>query len=130
MVDDHPTVLPEQRQQMREHTLRPQRPIPALQPQILESCPPPRTPETHILSGLEFLVLVTPQKPRPAAPTQQEAEAARNTLHVDVEQQLLGKSASGDSLRNVFLPEVSLPDVPHPEVPLPEAHPAGSVGKE
>jgi hypothetical protein len=34
--------------------------------------------------------LVTPQKPRPAAPTLREAEAAGNTSDVDVEQQLLG----------------------------------------
>jgi len=88
---------------------------------------------------------VTPQKPRPAAPTLQEAEAARNTLDVDVEQQLLGELAGGDSLPDVPLPDVllpdvslpdvplpdvPLPDVPLPDVPLPEARPDGSVGEE
>jgi hypothetical protein len=39
-----------------------------------------------------------PHKPRPAARTLREAEAAGNTLDVDMEQQLLGESAGGDSL--------------------------------
>ena len=67
---------------------------------------------------------MTPQKPRPAVPTQREAEAAGNTsdvdVDVDVDQQLLIESAGGDSL----------PDVPLPDVPLPEARPDGSVGEE
>jgi hypothetical protein len=145
MVDDEPTVLPEQGQEMREHTPRPQPPAPAPRPQTPEPPPRPRTPETHTLSGLEFLGLVTPQKPRPAAPTLREAEAAGNTSDVDVEQQLLGESAGGDSLPDVPLPDVPLPDVPLPDVPLPdvplpdvplpdvplpEARPDGSVGEE
>jgi hypothetical protein len=120
MVDDQPIVLPEQCQEMREHTPRPQPPAPAPRPQTPEPPPRPRTPETHTLSGLEFLGLVTPQKPRPAAPTLREAEAAGNTSDVDVDQQLLIESAGGDSL----------PDVPLPDVPLPEARPDGSVGEE
>jgi len=64
--------------------------------------------------------LLMPQKPRPAVPTLREAEAARNASDVDVDQQLLGESAGGDSL----------PDVPHPDAPLPEARPDGSVGEE
>jgi hypothetical protein len=151
MVDDEPTVLPEQcqemeqGQEMHEYTLRPQPPAPALRPQTLE--PPPRlgTPETHTLSGLEFLGLVTPRKPRPAARTLRETEAARNTSDVNVEQQLLGEWAGGDSLPYVPLPDVPLPDVPLPDiplldvplpdvplpdVPLPEARPDGSVGEE
>jgi len=71
------------------------------------------------------LGLVTPQKPRPAVPTFREAEAAGNTFDVDVDQQLLGKSAGGDNL-----PNVPLPDVPLPEVPLPGARPVGLVGEE
>jgi hypothetical protein len=63
---------------------------------------------------------VTPQKTRPAAPTLREDEAARNTSDVDVEQQLLGELACGDSL----------PDVPPPDVPLPEARQDGPVGEE
>ena len=63
---------------------------------------------------------MTPQKPRPAAPTLREAEAAGNTSDVDVEQQLLGESAGGDSLPDVPLPDVTLPDVPLPDVPLPD----------
>jgi len=52
-------------------------------------------------------------------PTLQEAEAARNTSGVDVEQQLLGESAGGDSLPDGPLPDVPLPDVPLPDDPLP-----------
>jgi len=79
---------------------------------------------------MEFLGPVTLQKPRPAAPTLREAEAAGNTLDVDVDLQLLGESAGGDSLPAVPLPDVllldvPLPDVPLPDVPLPEARPDG-----
>jgi hypothetical protein len=88
---------------------------------------------------------VTLQKCHPAAPTRREAEATGNTSDVDVEQQLLGESAGGDSLPDVPLPDVprpdvprpdvpladvSLPDVPVPDVPLPEARPNGSLGEE
>jgi hypothetical protein len=101
------------------------------------------------------LGLITPQKPRQAALTLREAEAAGNTSHVAVEQQLLGKSAGGDSvpdvplldvplvdvlLPNVPLPDVPLPDVPLPDVPLPDvplpdlllpaSRPHGRVGEE
>ena len=96
-----------------------------------------------------------PQKPRPVVLTLREAEAAGNTLDVDVQQQLLGESAGGDSFPDVPLPDVPLLDVPLPDVPLldvpfpdvplldvplpdvplrdfplPEARPDGSVGKE
>jgi len=135
MVDDQPTMLPEQGQEMREHTPQPQPPAPAPRPQTPEPRPRPRTPETHTLSGLEFLGIVMPQKPRAAAPTLREAEAAGNTSDVDVDQQLLGGSAGGDSLLDVPLMDVPLPDVPLPDVPLtdvllPEARPDGSVGEE
>ena len=88
---------------------------------------------------------MTAHNPRPAAPTLREAEAAGNTLDVEVEQQLLGKSAGGDSppnvsLANVPLPDVPLPDrplldvrlpdIPLPDVPLPEVRPDGSVCEE
>jgi len=104
--------------------------------------PPPQPPtlETHTLSGLEFLGLVNPQKPRPAAPTLREAEAAGNPSDVDVEQQLLGESAGGNSLPDgslpdvplpdVLLPNVPLPDVPLPDIPLPDARLDVSVGEE
>jgi hypothetical protein len=72
-----------------------------------------------------------PQKPRPAMPTLQEAEAAGHTSDVDVNQQLLIELAGGDSLCNIPLPDVPLtaltladvllPDVPLPDVPLPDA---------
>jgi hypothetical protein len=119
IVEDQTIVLPEQFQEMREPTPRPQPPVPAPRPQTPDPRPRPRTPETHHLSELSHLGLVTPQKPRPAVPTQREAEAARNTSDVDVDQQLLIESAGGDSL-----PDVSLPDVP-----LPEARPDRSVGE-
>ena len=83
---------------------------------------------------------MTPQKPRPALTTQREAEVARNTSDVDVDQQLLIESSVGNSLPDIPLPDVSLPDVPLPDVslpyvplpnvPLPEACPDGSVGEE
>ena len=53
-------------------------------------------------------------------PTLREAEAAGNTLDVDVDQQLLGKSAGGDSL----------PDVRLAGAPLREARPDCSGGEE
>jgi len=130
MVDKQLTVLPEQGQEMREHTPWPQPPAPAQWPQTPEPRPWPRTPETNTLSGLEVLGLVTPQKPRPAAPTLREAEAAGNTSDVDVDQQQHGELAGGDSLPNVPLPDVPLPDVPLPNDHLLEAHPDGSVGEE
>jgi hypothetical protein len=46
---------------------------------------------TQTLSGLKFLGLVTPEKPRPAVPTLQEAEEAGNISDVDVELRLLGE---------------------------------------
>ena len=63
---------------------------------------------------------MTPQKHHPAAPTLREAEDAGNISDVDVEQQLLGESAGGNSLPDVPLPDVPLPDVPLPDVPLPD----------
>jgi hypothetical protein len=67
---------------------------------------------------------VTPQKPRSAAPTLQDAEAAGNTSDVDVEQQLLGEVVAGDGLPNGPLPDVPVPDVPLPDVRLPDVlHP-------
>jgi len=82
-------------------------------------------PETPPLSGLEDFGLVMPQKPRPAVPSLQQAEAARNTSDEDVDQQLLCESAGGDSL-----PDVPLPDIPLPDVAPPETRPHGSVGEE
>ena len=63
---------------------------------------------------------MTPRKPRPAGPTLGEAEAAGNTSHDDVEQQLLSELVGGDSLLDVTLPDVPHPDVPLPDVPLPD----------
>ena len=73
-------------------------------------------------------------------PTLREAEAAGNPSDVNVEQQLLGKSAGDDGLADgpladvplpdVPLPDVPLPNVPFPDVPLPEARPDASVGEE
>jgi hypothetical protein len=89
MVDDELIVLPEQGQEMRQNTPRPQPPAPAPRPQTPETRPRPRTLETHPLSGLEQLGLVMLQNPRPAVPTLREAEVAGNTSDVDVNQQLL-----------------------------------------
>jgi hypothetical protein len=120
MVDDQPIVLPEQCQEIHEHTPRPQPLASAPWSQTPDPRPRPRTPETHPLSGLEHSGLVTPQKPHTAVPTQREAEPAGNTLDVDVDQQLLIESPGVDSR----------PDVPLPDVPLPEACLDGSVGEE
>jgi len=70
------------------------------------------------------------RKPRPAAPTLREAEAAGNTADVDVDQQLLIKSAGGDSLPIGPLNNVPVPDVPLGDVPLYKARPDGSLGEE
>jgi len=144
MVDNEPTVIPEQGQELREHTPQPKPPAPAPRPQTPEPPPRPRNPETRTLSGLESFEFLTPHEPRPAAPTVRESEAAGNPSDMDVEQQLLGESAGGDGLpdgplpdvplSDVPLPDVPLPDVPLPDVPLldvplPEARPDGSVGK-
>jgi hypothetical protein len=67
MVNAEPTVVPDQGQNMGKHNPR---------PQPLASAPRPRTLETHTLGGLEFLELMTPQKPRQVAPTLRAAEAA------------------------------------------------------
>jgi hypothetical protein len=124
MVDDQPIVLPEQGQEIRKHTPRPQTLATAPRPQALERRLRLRTPETHPLSGLVHLEFVTPQNPHPAVPTLQDAEAAGNTsdvdVDVDVDQQRLIQSPGGDSLS----------DVPLPNVPLPETRTDGSVGKE
>ena len=115
IVGNQPIMLPEQGQEMCKHTPQ-QKPLaPAQGPQSPEPCPRPWTAETHPVVGLEFLGLVTPQKPRPAVRTLREAEVAGNTSVVDVDQQLLGESGGGDSL---------------PHVPLPGARLDGSVGEE
>jgi len=84
---------------------------------------------------LDFPGLVTVQKPCPVTPTLEEPQAAGNTQDVDVDQQLLGKSAGGDSLPDVSHPVVPLLDVPLPDVTphdglLPEPRPDGSLGEE
>jgi hypothetical protein len=91
MRDHELTVLPEliqqmeQGQEMRKHTPRPKAVEPVRQPETPE--PPPRTPnpETHTLSRPVLLRLMTAQNPRPAAQTLRKAEAARNTVDVNVE---------------------------------------------
>jgi len=130
MVDNQPIMLPGQDQKVREHTPWPQPPEPAPQPQTPEPHPRPQTPETHPHSGLENFGHLTPQKPRLAVPTLREAETSRNTLDVDMDQQLISESAGGDSLPDVPLPDVPLPDVPLPDAPAHKVRQNGSVGKE
>jgi len=72
---------------------------------------------------------MTPRKTHPAALTLRGPEAAGITSGVEVEQQLLGELAGGDSLTEVPLLDVPLPDLPLPDVPLPEGHQDGSVGE-
>jgi hypothetical protein len=57
-------------------------------------------------------------KPRPAAPTWRQAEAAGNTSDIDMEQRLLGESAAGDGHPDNPLPDIPLPDIPLPDIPL------------
>jgi hypothetical protein len=130
MVDNQPILLPEQGQEMREHTPQPQHLAPAPQPQIPDLSPQPHTPQTHPLSALEHYGLAMPQKLRPAVPTLREAEGAGNTSYVDVDQELLIASAVGYSLPNIPLADVSLPDFPLRNIPVPEERPDGSVGEE
>jgi len=85
MVDIQLIVLPEQGPEIREHTPRPKPPAPAPRLQTPQPCPRPRISETHPLGGLEFLGLVTPQKPHQVVPTLRQAEAAGETLDVDVD---------------------------------------------
>jgi len=108
MVDNQPITLPEKGQVMCEYTPRPEPPTPSPQPHTSEPHPRPRPPETHPLSGLEHLGLVTPQKSGAAVLTLRQAEAAWSTADVDVDKQLLGKSPGG----------ISLPDDPQRDVPL------------
>jgi len=91
MVDDQSTVLPEQGQEMREHTPRPQHPAPAPRPETPEPRPRPGTPETKTLTGMESLGLRTQQKACPVLPTLREGEAAGNNPDVDVDLQLHSK---------------------------------------
>ena len=100
---------------MNEHTPRPQPPAPAPEPHTPEPRPRPWNLETHPLSGLEMLAIGMPDKPHAAEATLREPEEAWNSPDVDVNQSLLSKLASGDSL---------------PDVPLPEGHPDASVGVE
>jgi len=109
MVDYQPIVLPEQGQEMPDHTPRPQPTAPSPRAWTLEPRPRPRTLETYPLSGLEHLGLVTSHTPRQAVPTLWEGEPAGNTSDVDADLQLLGESAGGDSL-----PDISLPNAPFP----------------
>ena len=102
--DNQPVVRPEHGQEMRKHTPRPQHHAPTAWSQTPELHPQPPTRETYPLSGLEFLGLVMPQNRRLAVPTWREVEAAGKISPVDVNQQLRGQSAGGDSLPNVPFP--------------------------
>jgi hypothetical protein len=78
---------------------------------------------------------MTPQKPRPAVPALRQADAARNTSNVDVDQQQVGDLAGANSLPDVPLPKVPLPKVTlynfrFPNVPVPELRSVGLVGEE
>jgi len=128
MVDDQPIVLPEHGHRMREHTARPHPLAPAPRPYTKECRTQSRTPETHPLSGLKFLRLVTLPKLPTAVPSLRESDAVRITSDEDYVQQLLGESASGHGLPDVPLPVVHLLNVPLPNLPLPEASPDGLVG--
>jgi len=118
MVDEEPTAQPEQGQVMRNQFSRPQLASPAPWQQCPARSPRPRTVEIYTLSGLEFVVLVTPLKPRAEATTLRAAEAAGNSSDIAVEEQQLSDSACGNILYDEPQLDVSLPDVPPLDVPL------------
>jgi len=60
VVDDEPTMLPKQGQEIREHTPRPLRTLPAPRPPTPEPYSRPRTPGTLTIPGLKVLGLVRP----------------------------------------------------------------------
>ena len=73
IIDDQPIVLPAQGQEMSEHTPLPQPLASAPRSQTVDPRPPPQTPETHPLGGLEFLVLCDAAKTSPSS-----ADSARS----------------------------------------------------
>jgi hypothetical protein len=73
---------------------------------------------------------MTPQKPRPAVPALGQADAARNTSDVDVDQQKVGDLAGANSLPDVPLPKVTLYNFLLPNDPVPELRLVGLVGEE
>jgi len=125
MVDNQSIVLLEHGLEMGEHTPWLWLPVHDPGPRTPEPPTWPWTPETHPPSGLVFLALGRSQKPRLAVPTLLIVEAARDTSDVDVDLQLLGESAGGDSL-----PDIPAPDVPLPVVPLTAVRPDDSVGEK
>jgi hypothetical protein len=89
MVANQPILLSEQGQEMRKHTPQLEPLASAAWRQTPDPQPSSRqTLETHLVSGLEHFGLGMPQNPGPAVPTLQEAEVARNTLDMDVNQQV------------------------------------------
>jgi len=84
-VENQPIVLPEQGQEMRKQTPRPDAPVPAPRPPTPEPCPRPQTPENYPHTGLEDLGLVMLHKRRPAVASLRGAEAAGDTSDVDVD---------------------------------------------
>jgi len=86
MVEDQPSLVPEQGQVMREHTPWPELPAPALWPHNLGPCRWPWFPETHPLSRLECLGLAMPERPRMIALTLRDSEALWNMSHGNVHQ--------------------------------------------
>jgi len=125
MVEDQPIGLPQQGKERHKHTPWLQPLAPAPRAQTLEPHPQLRTPETHPPSGQGHMGLVRPHKPRPAVPTLRDAEVTRKSLDVDMDQQLLGESAGGDSV--LYVP---VPDDPLPNASLPEVRLDGSMGEE
>jgi len=103
MVDDQPIVLPEQGQEICEHTPQPQSPVPAPLPYTPQASPRPQTSETNSLCELDDLGVVTPHKPRLAVHILRRSEAAGNTSDANMDEQLLGELGGGDSLPNVSL---------------------------
>lgn len=76
MVDVEPIVLRKQGPEMAEHTPRAQLAPRAPRPHTAEPRTRPQTPETHLHSGAEVLVLMMAKKPHPVVPTLRRAEEA------------------------------------------------------
>jgi hypothetical protein len=79
MVDNQPIILPAQCKEMCKDSLQHQPLAAGPWPLSREPHPGPHPPESHPLSRLHNVDLVTAQNPRPAVATLNDTDAARST---------------------------------------------------
>jgi hypothetical protein len=89
MIDNQRIVLPEQGQEMGEHTPCPQPLEPAPRPGTLDPGLRLQTPETSLLSWLEYLWCLKMQNPRLEEPTLLEVDPPRSSSDMDMYKQLM-----------------------------------------